>query len=110
MAPIELITAVGTKAVRTNFAMAIGVANVFVPDDQRLTSHAPTSAARVVPIAMAGASAVSARAKIASAENAPTKIAGQTRYPRSRTRASASPVGGHNGVWVGLIPGNTCAV
>src|SRR5256885_11241011 len=39
----------------------------------------------------------------------PTKIAGQIRKPRSRTSASAKPVGGHNGVADGLIAGSNSA-
>src|SRR5208283_2902808 len=59
----ELIIAVGAMAMSVNFAMRGAVANVLEPYDQRLISHAPTTAASVVPIAMA----VGSRSKLADA-------------------------------------------
>jgi hypothetical protein len=52
---------------------------------------------------------ISERAAMALEEKDPTKIAGQIRGPRSRTSASANPVGGHNGVAAGLIDGSNSA-
>ena len=42
-------------------------------------------------------------AVVALTINAPTNIAGEMRYPRSKTAAKASPVGGQMGVALGLI-------
>jgi hypothetical protein len=52
IALVELIIAVGTKAISTNRPIPSGVENVFVPYDWRLISHDPAKAASVVPIAM----------------------------------------------------------
>ena len=48
---------------------------------------------------------INERVAIALKENDPNKIAGHIRGPLNRNKASANPVGGHNGVPVGLSDG-----
>ena len=66
---------------------------------QRWSSHAPTVASRVFPVAMPAATAIGATEAFAS--SAPIQTPGQTRRPRSITAASAMPVGGHTTVTCG---------
>src|SRR5262245_46966251 len=93
---------VGLKVVATTLMSAkrttpTGVAKVSQPPDQRLTSQAPASASSMLPTPIAVA-VVIVPAVVALAANAPSRIAGATRYPRNSIAASASPVGGQIGV------------
>src|SRR5262245_7713586 len=83
-------------------ATPAGAAKLSLPPDQRLASQAPVTASSVLPTPMAAAAAIAPWVVIL-ARNAPSRIAGATRYPRSSTAASASPVGGQIGVALGLI-------
>ena len=66
------------------------------PPAYRSTNSAPITASSVLPAAMPIELTI-APAMPMLTRNAPTKIAGQTRTPRSSTAASAIPVGGHTG-------------
>ena len=108
-ATIAPISAVGAKATSANFAVPRGVSKVLRPYDQRSISQAPAKPASAVPAA-AKPGEINERVAIALKENDPNKIAGHMRGPLSRNKASANPVGGHNGVPVGLSEGRISGV
>ena len=102
LTPTLALMAVGRKLMNAKRATPAGVVKVAQPSDQRLINSAPTIASSVLPIPI-DAAVTSVPAVVALAMNAPAKIAGQMRGPRSNTAASAKPAGGQIGVALGLI-------
>src|SRR3974377_1610334 len=103
----ELSNAVA-KQTSTNFATSEGLASILRLFDRRSISIAPAKAASKVPIAINPASK-GGTTIITLVKKDPARIAGQIRCPLSMTSASANPVGGHNGVTIGLTAGSNCA-
>src|SRR5512147_1454954 len=99
---VALAIAPGARAMSANLPTPSGVVNAPRPPAQRLTSQAETSASNALPHAIA-AEVASEPAVSALAAKAPTKIAGQMRYPQRRVTAIAKPVGGQTGVALGWI-------
>ena len=90
---IVLTTAPKATSPRTS----AGRSSVVSMSVKRRRSHAPVTASRVLPVAMAAATRVGSCA-MALAKNAPTQIPGHTPRPSSSTAASAMPVGGQTNV------------
>src|SRR5262249_3138106 len=97
---VALMIVLGMKQIRANRATPPGVSNVFRPLDHRLISQAPTTPSSVLPAAIASKGETQP-AVVALEMKAPTKIAGEIRYPSSSTVAKANPVGGQIGVALG---------
>ena len=90
------LTIVLTTAASANLKTPCGRSKTLVPSANRFTSHAPETASSVFPVAMASEVAT-LPAVVAFTKNAPTKIAGQMRYPKRSSTANAIPAGGHTG-------------
>src|SRR5262245_18869750 len=90
----------GASVRAAKIATRKGVSNVSVDVHHLLTSHAVTTASRVLPSAMALEVAIDPKV-VAFAMSAPAPKAGQARLPQSRHAASASPLGGQTGLALG---------
>src|SRR5204863_8198635 len=81
---------------KANFATPLGVSNAFPAPAQRVVRWPATAAPRASPAAIANAIGIEPGA-VALATSAPTKMAGQTRTPLTRTAPRAKPVAGSTG-------------
>src|SRR5947209_6889614 len=84
------------SAASANLKTSCGRSNTRAPLANLLTSHAPHRASSVLPLAIPSDVKIFP-AVVRLTRNAPTKIAGQTRYPRTSNAASAIPAGGQTG-------------
>src|SRR5262249_31162691 len=100
--PMVGLNVVARRLMSVNGTTWSGLTKVSRPPDQRLTSQAPLSASSMLPTLIT-AEVVIVPAVVTLAANAPSRIAGATRYPRSNTAASASPVAGQIGVALALV-------
>src|SRR5437879_82775 len=92
--PTVALTAVlATAARRANLITSSGLSNARRPFAKRFTSAAATSPSSVFPGAMPSDESASP-AVVRFTRNAPSRMPGQIRYPRSRNAAIAMPVGG----------------
>jgi hypothetical protein len=94
---VALTAVLATAASRTNRKMSRGRSNTCAPPAKRVTRRAPTTASRVLPKAIASEVAMEP-AVVTLMTNAPMKMTGQSRGPRSSRAASAMPAGGQTGV------------
>src|SRR5207249_9969617 len=92
--PTVALTAVLATAARSaNLMTSSGRSKARRPFAKRFTSAAATSPSSVFPVAMPSDESASP-AVVRFTRNAPSRMPGQTRYPRSRNAAIAIPVGG----------------
>src|SRR6516165_194880 len=101
----ELMSAIGTTQTSAKRAAPAGIAKASRSPERSIT-QAPAAAASGTPTAIQH-DAASELVVTAVAKNAPVTSAGHTRLPRNRMRASATPVGGHSVVAVGLAQGSS---
>jgi hypothetical protein len=109
---VALTMAPGASATSANLATPIVVSNVRRPSDHRPMRYPPITASSVLPIAIAAdvsktsTEVGSATLFVTLAANAPSRIAGQSRIPPTRTQPSATPVQGQTGLALGWIDAN----
>src|SRR6202011_1215392 len=89
-------TVVLMSAASANLKTSCGRSKTRAPPANLFTSQAPQSASNVLPLAMPREVKIFP-AVVRLTTKAPTKIAGQTRNPRTSNAASAMPAGGQTG-------------
>src|SRR6202035_634320 len=87
------LTVVLMSTASANLKTSCGRSNTRAPPANRVTSHAPQIASKVFPLAMPSDVKLFPTV-VRFTKNAPTKIAGHTRNPRTSNAASAIPAGG----------------
>src|SRR5437867_3905605 len=90
------LTVVLISAASANLKTSCGRSKIRAPPVNVFTSHAPQSASSVLPVATPSDERIFRVVQKFTA-NAPTKIPGHTRYPRTSEAASAIPAGGQIG-------------